>query len=292
MKLTSPLRYPGGKAALAVFLADVIDKNDIQGCDYYEPYAGGAGAALKLLQGDRVSTIHLNDADPRISAFWQSVICDTEKFIDCIQEVELSVDEWRRQRAIYKEPQKAQTFDLGFSTFYLNRCNRSGVLNAGPIGGQKQDGQWRLDVRFNRDTLSKRIRAIGEVRGAISIHQEDALAFLKQQVPRGNKRKGVFVYLDPPYVQKAQSLYLNAYSPKDHASVATYMCSQRKMPWLMSYDNCELIQSLYSTCQLSTIPVRYSLNRKLISDELVIAPPHLNFPFDTAIKVNKSPEMV
>jgi len=46
----SPLRYPGGKAAIAGFFASVLSSNKIgRNGVYCEPYAGGAGVALTLL---------------------------------------------------------------------------------------------------------------------------------------------------------------------------------------------------------------------------------------------------
>ena len=52
---------------------------------------------------------------------------------------------------------KKTSYELGFAAFYLNRTNRSGILNAGVIGGKKQDGKWEMDARFNRDNLASRI---------------------------------------------------------------------------------------------------------------------------------------
>ncbi len=279
MKLESPLRYPGGKASLSNFLIDVIDLNDLRGCEYFEPYAGGAGAALRLLETGAVNKIHLNDADRRISAFWQSAIHHTEEFIAKINSIELTIDEWHKQKAISQSPSRAKVLDLGLSTFYLNRCNRSGVLSAGPIGGYAQEGKWRMDVRFNRETLINRIRSIGSMREAITISSSDALEFLKEKLPRGSARSRVLVYLDPPYVEQARRLYLNSYESRDHVFVAAHMRKQKVLPWVMSYDDCELVRSLYANdCSVSNIPVKYSLNKKRVSNELLIAPPHMVLP--------------
>lgn len=280
MKLESPLRYPGGKASLSNFLIDVIDLNNLRGCEYFEPYAGGAGAALRLLNAGIVSKIHLNDADPRISAFWKAVLHHTSEFIDRIEAAELTINEWQKQKAISQSPSRSEILDLGFSTFYLNRCNRSGVLSAGPIGGYAQEGEWRMDVRFNREALIERINSIGYMRDAITISSNDALEFLKTKLPRGASRSKVLVYLDPPYVEQAHRLYLNAYEKKDHASVAAHMRKQKVLPWVMSYDDCELVRSLYlNDYSVSNIPVKYSLNKKRVSNELLIAPRHMVLPY-------------
>jgi DNA adenine methylase len=290
VKLDSPLRYPGGKASLSSFLVDVIDLNDLRGCEYFEPYAGGAGAALRLLETGVVSKIHLNDADRRISAFWNAVINYTNEFIERIHSVELSIDEWRKQKEISRAPNRVKLLDLGFSTFYLNRCNRSGVLSGGPIGGYAQLGQWRMDVRFNREALAERVRAIGSVRKHITISSCDALEFLKKSLPRGSARSEVFVYLDPPYVEQARRLYLNAYSDSDHSLVAEHMRKQKIVPWVMSYDDCLLIRSLYTdNCFVSNIPVKYSLNRKRVSNELLIAPRYMTLPYQCRVNILSAP---
>ncbi len=275
----SPLRYPGGKASLAGFLEDVIDLNDLRGCRYFEPYAGGAGAALTLLETDVVDEIHINDADPRVFAFWNAVLNKTEQFAERVLKVPLDMDEWRRQRQVCSRPGAHGAFDVGFSAFYMNRCNRSGVLTgAGPIGGLQQTGKWKLDARFSREALVQRIRQVGAKRDRIHLSGKDAIAFLKSSLPHGMARRKVFVYLDPPYVNKGQRLYLNAYKPNDHSEIARYLYSQKILPWLMSYDDAALIRQLYRNHRLFELPIRYSLQVKKAASELIISPHGLTLP--------------
>lgn len=275
----SPLRYPGGKGRLASLLASIIDLNDLRGSVYYEPCAGGAGAALNLLRDNIVSEIFLNDADPRISAFWNSALRETDRFIDWILNVPLDIDEWDRQREICANPRGTNTFELGTSTFYMNRCNRSGVLKgAGPIGGRSQSGKWRLDVRFNRESLALRIHALGRLSNYIHVSNLDAMDFLKQTLPQGIKRRKCIVYLDPPYINKSGSLYLNSYKAQDHRDLATYMNAQKVLPWVMTYDNTELVRTLYEKQVVTPIPIRYSLNSKKTASELLIVPKHITLP--------------
>lgn len=86
------------------FLTEVIDLNDLRGCPYFEPYAGGAGAALTLLARRVVSEIWINDADERVFAFWHSALNHTENFVDRIFETPLTISEWRKQREICANP--------------------------------------------------------------------------------------------------------------------------------------------------------------------------------------------
>lgn len=279
MRFASPLRYPGGKACLTGFLADVIEMNDLRGCAYYEPYAGGAGAALSLLRDGVVSRVFINDADVRVNAFWVSVLEENERFVDRVFSTALTITEWYRQREVCANPGAHDRFDVGFAAFFMNRCNRSGVLTgAGPIGGLEQKGKWKLGVRFSREPLAERILKLANVRGQIHLTQLDAIDFLKSTLPLGRDRKKVFVYLDPPYVHKGQRLYLNSYESKDHAQLARYIKGQRTLPWIMSYDDTEVVRGLYRDQQVTSVPIRYSLQTKRRAEELVIAPHRLTLP--------------
>lgn len=278
-KAVSPLRYPGGKGSLSPFLTDLLELNDLMGCHYYEPYAGGAGAALNLLSKGLVSHIHINDADPRVYALWSAILGNAEPFAERILNVPLDIDEWRRQHAICTQGNEADHFALGFAAFYMNRCNRSGVLKgAGPIGGYAQNGKWRLDVRFNREDLAARVLALGSLRERISVTGLDAIEFLKRCLPKGRARAKAFVYADPPYVIKGQKLYLNAYGPDDHAALSKYLDKQLSLPWLVSYDDSDLIRGLYAKHQIDILPIRYSLQNKRAAHELLIAPHRIYLP--------------
>ena len=279
MRYQSPLRYPGGKASFAGLLEDILDLNDLRGASYYEPFAGGAGAALELLHRGAVKSVYLNDLDARVFAFWRAAINQTNQMIDRIMSVPLNIEEWTKQRLICLSPSKHAQIEVGFAAFYLNRCNRSGVLTgAGPIGGLSQSGKWRLDVRFYRAELAARLAAIGRNRDRIFVSRLDAIDFLTAILPKGGDRKSSFVYLDPPYVVKGQRLYLNAYDASDHARLARYVCKQQTLPWLMSYDDTPMIRQLYATKALSSLRIDYKLQSKRSADELVIAPNSLIIP--------------
>jgi DNA adenine methylase len=279
LKHISPLRYPGGKAALADFLAQTITSNGLSAPSYFEPFAGGAGAALCLLQDEVVSEIHLNDLDPRIATFWKAVLDDSERFAEKILSVPVTVDEWRIQKAVCQEADTSKPFELGFATFYLNRCNRSGVIaGAAPIGGYAQKGEWKIGARFYRDSLTARVRALGNMRDQIHVTGMDAHEFLVKHLPRGHDRGRVFVYLDPPYHGKGSRLYLNSYEDKDHKRLADYLQRQKYLKWIASYDDAPFIRGLYGTCNIADNSLRYSLQRNMQAQELLITPTYLAVP--------------
>ena len=150
----SPLRYPGGKSRITNFVAKLIKDNNITGGCYVEPFAGGAGVALNLLLDGIVDRIFINDKDRSIYAFWDSAINHTERFICRLESVNVTIEEWKKQREIQLNKENANLFDLGFSTFFLNRTNRSGIIMAGVIGGISQTGKWKIDaVSYTHLTL-------------------------------------------------------------------------------------------------------------------------------------------
>ena len=162
MPFFSPLRYPGGKRRLVNFMKTIIQENKLLGCHYVEPYAGGASIGLALLFDGYVNHIHINDLDRAVYGFWYSVLHKTEELVQLIQDSPVTISEWYRQREIQRNKKRTSLIDLGFSTFFLNRTNRSGIISGGVIGGQEQDGDWKLDCRFNKPDLIKRIRMISE----------------------------------------------------------------------------------------------------------------------------------
>lgn len=280
MRCESPLRYPGGKARLAGFLQRTIALNDLCGCHYYEPYAGGAGAAIRLLTDGHVTHLHLNDADRRIYALWKAILHDTQRFADRILTIPLTIDEWRNQHAICSGKSTPKLFDLGFSAFYMNRCNRSGILvGSGPIGGYDQTGAWGIGARFTRENLAARILLLGKLRDRITLANDDAMKFLSNTLPRGNARAKVFVYLDPPYVAEGKRLYLNHYQAADHRALSSYVMRQGRLPWIMSYDDNPLIRSLYQgNARLYLFSLRYSLQRRGLGRELLVVPRNISLP--------------
>lgn len=262
----SPLRYPGGKAALAGLFADVIRDLGIRRCAYVEPYAGGAGAGIALLREGVVSRLVVNDIDPAVHAFWTQVVDHNVAFADWIADVPLTLDEWRRQRDVYR----SRTTDraaLGRAFFYLNRTNRSGVLNAGVIGGQAQSGTYKIDARFNRDTLVNRVLAIGELRDAIEVSALDGRTVIQAHA----RRKTSFLYIDPPYVHAGSQLYLNAFESRDHQALADAVCRVRGAHWLMTYDESPLIARLYAGHFQGRLALTYSARYPGKASELLVA---------------------
>lgn len=241
MKVYSPLRYPGGKSRIFPFVSHLIEENDMKGIAYAEPYAGGAGLALKLLIEGRVNNIYINDLNRSIYSFWKVALSRTEDLCDWLYSVEVTMENWNKYKEIQRNQDSVDEFELAKSTLFLNRTNISGVIKGGPIGGKEQAGTYKMDVRFNKPELIKKIRLIATFKNKIHLSNDDGLTFLKKI---SRKHEDVFVYLDPPYYKKAADLYMNFFTDKNHEELRDLISNYRKR-WMISYDNEDFVLKLY-----------------------------------------------
>ncbi|SRR6266516_4729070 len=246
----SPLRYPGGKRKLANYVKMLMLENDLVGSEYVEPYAGGASVALTLLFEEYASHVHINDLNPSVFALWKAVLNQPDELCERIKKTKVTVAEWHRQREVQDKADPSD-IDLAFSTFFLNRTSRSGVIGGGIIGGYEQTGNWKIDARFNRDDLIQRIRKIARFASRISVSGVDAALFLKASLPELERP---FLYLDPPYYAKGADLYQSFYRHADHERIAELVAALR-VPWIVSYDATPEIEVLYEQFR----SVRYDL---------------------------------
>ncbi|MGO3708368.1 MAG: DNA adenine methylase [Mesonia hippocampi] len=242
----SPLRYPGGKNKLSAFIAKICLDNNIDG-HYVEPYSGGASVALFLLIEGFVQKITINDRDRSIYAFWHSVLNKTNQLCELIENAELSIEEWKKQKAVQTNKKKADLLDLGFSTFYLNRTNRSGIINAGVMGGIEQTGNYLMDCRFNKTELIQRIKNIASHKKNIRLYKKDAVKLI-DKIEQEAENDNIVFYFDPPYYLKASTLYMNHYEDKNHKKVSDKIKAIQNIKWIVSYDNVPEIQELYAEC--------------------------------------------
>lgn len=265
-KFKTPLRYPGGKGKFAPFVKDIMTENDLSG-DYLEPYAGGAAVALDLLFNDYCRNIHINDFDLAVFNFWKSVTEQTDDILKLILDTNVTIEEWHKQKYILNNPSEFTQLEHGFATFFLNRTNRSGILKGGVIGGKNQDGNYKLDARYNKKNLSKRIEKIGLYKDRINIYNEDALELLIKVdsfLPENS-----LIYLDPPYYVKGQGLYRNFYVHDDHIKIRQAL-DNVKSRWIVSYDNCEAIKDIYSGYHQEDYSLNYSAYYKIKGSEVMI----------------------
>lgn len=244
-----------------------------------EPFAGGAGAALSLLYLEETSEIYINDADPAIHDFWWTLVNHQKLFTTMLQKTRVSMAEWRRQRDVYRNGGRLSRLRRGFSTFYLNRCNRSGIIvDGGPIGGVKQTGKWKLNARFNKPDLRRRCEKVAEYRNRIHVSCRDGIEFIESI----NAESTLF-FVDPPYLVKGKTLYLNALDEEYHIALADRLKSMTDAAWVLTYDDCPEIRRMYrGWATIRPFSLRYAAAERRYGKEVLIAPKWMRLPTSQA----------
>lgn len=267
----SPFRYPGGKGFLNGYFASLL-KEFGTGPNYFvEPFCGGAGSAWHLLADDHVDEIHLNDADVRIYSAWKAILHENERFCDRLSNVAVDLETWNACRDLLTNYSgRSYDFELGFATYFINRTSRAGIiLGSGPIGGYKQAGDWKIDARFYRETMLKRIRWIGSQKRRVKLKNQEALTFLKCAAKRLPVSTTLY-FVDPPYMQAGGRLYLNAMTEKKHRALGAFLKSDILQHWILTYDDHPLVREIYDGRHFSKLAVDYSLSRIRTESEVLV----------------------
>lgn len=283
-KFVSPLRYPGGKLKVVDYIKRLMEENNLCGGTYIEPYAGGANVAFSLLLNKYVKRIKINDIDRSIYAFWHSVLMETEALCRMIQDTKVSMETWEQQHEVQKDKKEAELLELGFSTFFLNRTNRSGILKGGVIGGKSQTGKYKIDARYNKKDLIERIEAIAAQKNKIELTCMDAVALIKRY--KRTPAAKTLCYLDPPYYVKGKDLYLNYYNDNDHKMIAEAIMKY-KGQWIISYDAVEFIKKLYGDFRQTEYYLSYSAGSPSKGRELMVFSDGLILPEIEVVKMKR-----
>lgn len=276
MAFFSPLRYPGGKGILAPYFQKVIEENNLQDGEYIEPYAGGAGVALSLLFQEFVSDITINDLSYPIYSFWHSILNKTDEFCEMINQTQVTIDEWKNQKYVMENQKEFSLFEIGFSTFFLNRTNRSGIISGGVIGGTNQKGKWKIDARFNKEDLVNRIKKISMYKDRIQVYNMDAGDLIRKVIPQSPSN--TLCYFDPPYYNKGRDLYENYYEDKDHEELSILIKNSIENNWIVTYDNTQEIIDLYKECRHHIYSLSYSAATRYRGSEIMIYSNDLRIP--------------
>lgn len=273
MRTLSPLRYPGSKNKTYKYIKHLVEVNSCT--TYIEPFVGGGSVAIKLLLNNDVKKIIINDYDKALYAFWYAVLYETNNLIELIKKTEITIEEWYRQKEIQKNKEKSENLlELGFSTLFLNRTNRSGILKAGVIGGLKQEGTYKLDCRFNKEVIIKKIEDIAKFKSSISLYNKDAEAFIKQNI---TKTKNSLTFLDPPYYKRGPELYVNFYDYQNHINLAnTIKKTLLNKKWILTYDISYEINELYKEFNKIEYYLNYSVGKKTTGIEYMFFSNEIN----------------
>jgi DNA adenine methylase len=222
-----------------------------------------------------------------IYAFWKMVKEWPEVLIDRMMSGKISLAAWRRMTPMRKidKPTKANLADLGYAGLFFNRTCFSGIVGAGPIGGMTQNSSYKIDCRFNKKELADAIRRCSGVLDRVEIVFGDGIVFLQKECL--NMPMHSVVYIDPPYVTNGYKLYRYHFDKVEHERLADAVGDLR-VPWLMSYDNHDLIRDLYVGEQAKFVKTYQSLKGSRFVKEILLLSDDFRLPSNDGPKVARS----
>ncbi len=280
-RFLSPLRYPGGKARLAPYISTLLSWQDPAPEIYAEPFAGGAGVALRLLADDEVERIHINDLNPGIAAFWRALFETNSSFVSMIDGADVSLESWEYWHSVYLNPDGHDDLTLGFATFFLNRTNRSGILTARPIGGMDEKGRWKSDARFYKAGLRKRVDYLGAFAHRTLVTELDARVMV-QSIDQDLAAQ-YFLYVDPPYLIQGNELYMSGLTIEDHVEVASTL-SASPVRWLLTYDaDARVTAELYEKQRCLEFDIHHFAHTQHLGQEYAVFGSTVIVPEDTVV---------
>jgi DNA adenine methylase len=260
----SPLRYPGSKRRLSGYIEGIIRTNHLQPELFVEPFAGGASVALQLLKRRVVNKIGLIEKDPLVASFWKVVFFDTTWLIKQIQEIDVTIERWHDFKA--KESKLQTDRERALACLFLNRTNFSGFMarNVGPLGGRKQASKYKIDCRFSRDTVIKRIEQLSAFENNVSFvwnscWSEGLNRIREQQQQNQLPHENILFYFDPPFFEQAKQLYAFYFNETDHQLLRDAILTLQE-PWILSYDSVEKVKELYRSANSNSVHIEVLYN--------------------------------
>lgn len=260
--ILSPLRYPGSKRRIQNLIRQTLELNKIRPTLFIEPFAGGASVSLHLLENNSVDKVGLIEIDPLVASFWQVVFSDeVDWLIEQIKSIEITLDKWLEYRSELPNDKK----ELALACIFMNRTSFSGILakSAGPLGGYEQLSDYKIDCRFPRHEISRRIKNANKLKDRISfvweLSWEEGINRTLQLSQIDGLDSGLFFYFDPPFFRKAEKLYRYYFQESDHKALKEKIYSLTDN-WLLSYDFTPEFEKLYGTDQTLDIELPYTVS--------------------------------
>ena len=259
------LRFAGGKAKLLPLLRPYIN-GLVDGQDsFHDVFVGGGALLLDVARRHPELTLHANDGDAALIAFWRIVSGrSVESLCERVMATRPTVKLFEHMLA--SKPCKPE--DIAFRFYFLNRTSFSGLWRGGPIGGLNQRSRWKVDVEWRAEKSVNDIREANRLlRGRLTLSCLSGTDYVA-----GNLKKPLFV--DPPYFGRGDRLYDQKMTFADHLELSHLLRHARS--WVLTLDDSPAVRQLYSWACIHVIPTRYHIDsarpRRASAQELVITP--------------------
>lgn len=249
---------------------------------WFEPFGGGAGAGLRLVDEGAVDEFWFTEKHPALAAFWRVALNSGDQLATSVEQLDVNMRAWEAARHTVQAATNGEAvadLELALAAFVVNRCSRSGIVtaNAGPIGGKHQTGEHRINSRWNAAALADRIRHIHALAPRIRFTEGDAIEHIEQLDGSIGIEDELFLFVDPPYLREGNGLYANGMTAGDHARLATAL---RDSParWLLTYDNEPAVhETLYPTERVLAYDIANTANQQRVAEEYAVLSDNLNY---------------
>jgi len=280
--MKTPLRYPGGKSRAVSTLMEFIPEDCGELCS---PFLGGG--SLELTLANKGVKVHAYDAFKPIVWFWEALLKDPARLA--------TLAEMTRRKKTYKYTKPGEdkdgnlypeeklprmglpekdfyrfrdeirfalranhpfTFEAAAKVYAINRSSFSGATFSGGFSKRASyarftDNQIEYIRNFKVDNLKVKY------------------ADFKDSI----KRHDCCLYLDPPYFLEAARCKLYGDEGDMHAffpHLALFSILRKRDNWILSYNDCDEIRSLYRDFDIHEAEWTYGMNRSKKSSEIII----------------------
>ena len=258
LKNISPLRYPGGKTRACKILDQIISEHfNISNFDtLLSPFFGG-GSFEFFFQNKYNHQLCVNDKFTPLSNFWTQVKKDKTTLCAELRKIDVvSKDDFIKYRnSVILEKdilQQAKQY------FILNRCSFSGATLSGGFSEE-------ASVKRFTDNSIKKIEQLNL--DNMEMYNYDFEYFLQEY-----SKASTLIFLDPPYfLEKKSKLYGkngDLHENFDHDKL--FQILKMKKNWILTYNNCEYIKTLYKDFTIFEVDWKYGMNKTKKSSEIVI----------------------
>lgn len=275
----SPLRYPGGKSRIWEHLAAQYTQAPLGELDaeiWFEPFAGGLGAGLKMLQESIIGELWFCEANRGLGALWGELVANPTALIDTVSSLpeRMSLDVYQEALAVLAAPDSYPQLQVAVAALVVNRCSRSGMVTptTGPIGGKQQDGKYRVGDRWNLPRTISTLEKLAPLTRYMRFVGPDGISALAG-LPNSGFAEEVFVFADPPYVGAGQRLYQHGLDESGHRALADALHDLDETHWVLAYDEAPLVRELYEGLHIQEYTLHHTANRSKSGAELLIYGP-------------------
>ena len=263
--------YPGGKSQVVDTLIDAIGVLGADGLNgdyvFREPFVGGGSVALNMLASGRAKRVWLNDVEPGVVALWNAVIHDHKALIRRVMAAQPTV-ELIDEMTAGQEANALSGLKLAVAELLLRQCSYGAAGRM--VGATRKD----VLLKWCPKSTCKRIATTHELLDGRVEHGKCTMLDALDVISAAGLCS---MYVDPPYVKAGSQLYPHSFSEADHRRLAMAL-KGTDQPWLLSYDDHELVRELYADCVFEHLTVarpqgaRRRQNPRTREKELVICP--------------------